>query len=40
MMTALIDWFKKMFETINPSQEGNAWDEYKRYRAMEEQPKH
>lgn len=39
MMTSLRDWIKRVFDSISPSQEGNAWDEYKRYRQMEEKAK-
>lgn len=34
-MTTISNWFKKLFAAIVPSQEGNAWDELKRARAME-----
>ena len=34
-MTAISDWFKRMFGAVMPSQEGNAWDELKRARSME-----
>lgn len=33
------EWLRKLFESISPTQESNAWDEYKRYRAMDD-PKH
>lgn len=35
-MTMFKEWFRKLFEAISPNQEGNAWDEYKRYRAMDD----
>lgn len=34
-MTAIGDLFNKIFSAVMPSQEGNAWDELKRARAME-----
>lgn len=35
-MTMFKEWIKKLIDAISPNQEGNAWDEYKRYRAMDE----
>ncbi|MBX9686157.1 MAG: hypothetical protein K2X27_05615 [Candidatus Obscuribacterales bacterium] len=34
-MTFISDFIKSLLDKIVPSQKSNAWDEYKRYRAME-----
>jgi len=37
-MTMLIDWFKRTIEALLPKAESNAWDDYRKARAMELAP--